>query len=129
MTNEDALAFARKHIETWNSHDLDAIANSYAEDVELTSPVAAALRGNAVVRGRAALRAYAALGIEKYPELRFELADVFLCVSSITLLFWGAGGRLVAEVLFLNDEHQIERVFAHYGVASAGALDGQGAAG
>lgn len=121
MTEDQALAFAKKHVETWNSHDLDAIASLYAVDVELVSPVALALRGDPVVRGRAALRAYAALGLEKYPELEFELVDVFLCVSSVTLLFWGAGRRLVAEVLVLNERLEIERVLAHYRVGPPGA--------
>lgn len=123
MTEEDAFAFARAHVAAWNSQDLDAIANLYSETVELTSPVAARLRGDPVVRGRAAIRAYAALGIEKYPDLHFELVDVFLCVSSVTLLFWGAGRRLVTEVLFLNEQHEIERVFAHYRIAASGAAD------
>lgn len=128
MTEDQALAFAKKHVETWNSHDLDAIASLYAEDVDLVSPVAAALRGDPVVRGRAALRAYAALGLDKYPELQFELVDVFLCMSSVTLLFWGAGRRLVAEVLLLNEKQEIERVLAHYRVAPAGALHDREAA-
>jgi hypothetical protein len=74
-----------------------------------------------VVRGRAALRDYATLGIGKYPDLRLELVDVFLCTSSVTLLFRGAGGRLVAEVLFVGADHAVERVFAHYRVVQASA--------
>jgi hypothetical protein len=114
MNEAEALKFARKHIETWNSHDLDAIVQLYSESVELISPLAAALRGDPTVRGRDALRAYFSAGLQKYPALRFELVNTFLCHSSVTLLFKGAGERLVAEVLFIGDDQKIERVYAHY---------------
>lgn len=114
MDAAEALRFAEKHVATWNSHDLDAIMELYAEGAELISPLAASLMGEPVVRGRQALRAYFARGLAKYPELRFELVDTFSCVSSVTLLFWGAGGRLVAEVMHLDARGKIERVFAHY---------------
>lgn len=114
MNDAQALAFARKHVETWNSHDLEAILAMYSESAELYSPLAASLRGDAAVRGREALREYFVAGLQKYPELRFELVDTFLCQSSVTLLFKGAGGRLVCEVLFVDATGKVERVFAHY---------------
>jgi hypothetical protein len=118
MNDEEAIRFAEKHVATWNTHDLDAIALLYAESAELVSPLAAALTGAPVVRGRAALRAYFARGLEKYPDLRFELVDTFRCVSSVSLLFRGAGGRLVTEVLHLDEHGKIERVYAHYRCAA-----------
>ena len=114
MTAEEALAFAQKHIDTWNTHDLDAIMALYSQSVELVSPLAATLAGSPTVRGQADLRDYFERGLGKYPELHFELVDTFLCHSSITLLFRGAGRKLVAEVLFLDSESKIERVLAHY---------------
>ncbi|MEN9578502.1 MAG: hypothetical protein RJA70_1511 [Pseudomonadota bacterium] len=118
MTEAEALQFAQKHIETWNSHDLDAIIQLYSESVELISPLAAALRGSPVVKGHDALREYFGLGLQKYPNLCFELVNTFLCDSSVTLLFKGAGKRLVAEVLFIDAAHKVERVYAHYLCAS-----------
>jgi hypothetical protein len=114
MTPEKAVLFARKHIDTWNSHELEAILDLYAEDAELVSPLAANLQGNATVRGRAALRAYFAAGLGKYPDLQFELLDTFLSESSITLLMRGAARHLVAEVLFLDAAAKITKVYAHY---------------
>lgn len=114
MDNAEAIRFAEKHIATWNAHDLDAIMDLYTESVELFSPLAAALTGEPIVRGREAVRAYFARGLAKYPDLRFELIDTFCCVSSVTLLFSGAGKKLVAEVVHLNDSGKIERVYAHY---------------
>ncbi|HYQ01147.1 MAG TPA: nuclear transport factor 2 family protein [Polyangiaceae bacterium] len=119
MTADEALAFARKHVETWNTHDLDAIMALYSPSVELVSPLAGAIAGSSAVRGHANVRAYFERGLQKYPELTFELVDTFLCDSSITLLFYGAGRRLVAEALFLDAESKIERVFAHYRVGAS----------
>jgi hypothetical protein len=114
----DAIRFAQKHVATWNTHDLDAIMTLYADSAELVSPLAGNLTGEPVVRGRDALRAYFARGLEKYPDLRFELVDTFTCVSSVTLLFYGAGRRLVAEVMHLDQQGKIEKVFAHYRCAT-----------
>jgi len=119
MTADEALAFARKHVETWNTHDLDAIMALYAQSVELVSPLASAIAGGSTVRGHTNVRAYFERGLQKYPELRFELVDTFLGDSSVTLLFYGAGRRLVAEVLFIGAESKIERVFAHYRIAGS----------
>src|SRR6478609_4866881 len=119
MTADEALAFARKHVETWNTHDLDAIMALYSQSVELVSPLAGAITGSSAVRGQENVRAYFERGLQKYPELKFELVDTFLCDSSITLLFYGAGRRLVAEVLFIDAESTIERVFAHYRVGAS----------
>jgi SnoaL-like protein len=114
MNDAEALQFARRHVETWNSHNLDAIVGLYAESVELVSPVAAALRGSAEVRGRKDLREYFAQGLKKYPGLRFDLVHAFLCESSVTIIYYGPVGKLVAEVMFLGRDRKIEEVYAHY---------------
>jgi hypothetical protein len=118
LTASEALEFARRHVEVWNSHDLEAIVDLYTEDAELYSPLAALLQGEPAVRGRAALREYFERGLAKYPDLRFEIADVFRCQFSVTIHYYGAGRKRVAEVLFLRlghaSDHKIERVLAHY---------------
>lgn len=119
LTDAEALEFAGHHVEIWNRHDLDAIVELYTETAELVSPLAAALSGEPVIRGRAALREYFARGLEKYPELRFEIIETFRCRSSVTILYYGAGRRRVAEVMFLRDDHKIERVYAHYACTPA----------
>jgi hypothetical protein len=114
LTDAEALEFARKHVEVWNSHDLDAIVELYTEDAELVSPLAGQLAGDSALRGRAALREYFARGLAKYPDLTFEIIDVFRCQASVTIHYYGAGRKRVAEVVLLRDDHKIERVFAHY---------------
>ncbi|MET0793592.1 MAG: nuclear transport factor 2 family protein [Polyangiaceae bacterium] len=118
LDDAEALEFGRKHVQVWNRHDLDAIVEQYTETAELVSPLANVLRGDSTIRGRAALREYFARGLEKYPELEFEIIDTFRCQASVTLLYYGAGRKRVAEVMFLREDHKIERVFAHYLCAS-----------
>ncbi len=119
LNDAEALAFGRKHVEVWNGHDLDAILELYTESAELVSPLAGLLHGESTIRGRSALREYFARGLEKYPELEFEIIDTFRCQSSVTLLYYGAARKRVAEVMFLREDHKIERVFAHYLWAAA----------
>jgi hypothetical protein len=114
VNDAEALEFARTHVETWNTHDLDAIVALYAESAEHVSPLAASLRGEAGLRGHEAPREYFAQGLAKYPELRFEIVRVFRCQSSVTIVYYGAGRKLVAEVMHLGPGHKIEHVYAHY---------------
>jgi hypothetical protein len=114
LTAVEALQFAKRHVEVWNGHNIDAILDLYCEDAELVSPLAASLQGEPTIRGRAALRDYFSRGLAKYPNLCFEIIDVFRCGSSVTIHYYGAGRNRVAEVVFLTAEHKIERVFAHY---------------
>ena len=114
LTAVDAREFALRHVEVWNGHDLEAILDLYSDDAELVSPLAASLKGEPTIRGRAALRDYFGRGLAKYPDLRFEIIDVFRCQSSVTVHYYGAGRNRVAEVMFMSAEHKIERVFAHY---------------
>jgi hypothetical protein len=114
VTPDEAKAFADKHCAVWNTHDLDAILDLYADDVELASPLAAELTGDGVVRGKHALRDYFASGLRAYPDLEFKLLNTLLCVDSVTLYFTSVSDRPVAEVLFLDEHEKIRRVFAHY---------------
>jgi ketosteroid isomerase-like protein len=87
VTEQEARAFAREWLEAWNAHDLERILAHDAEDVVLTSPVAAERLGDpsGVVRGKAALRGHFALGLRVFPDLRFELGDVMWGLGSVVL--------------------------------------------
>jgi hypothetical protein len=114
MTDSEALAFARHHVAVWNSHDLEQILDLYTDDAELTSPLATGHTGGTVVKGRERLRQYFAAALNKYPRLHFELLNTLRCVNSVTLYFTSVSDRPVAEVLFLDANHKISKVFAHY---------------
>ncbi|WP_322753575.1 nuclear transport factor 2 family protein [Frankia sp. Cas3] len=113
-TVERAISFTEHHIAVWNKHDLDSIVELYAENVELTSPLAEQVVGTYVVRGRDGLRDYFGRALDANPELQFEIVDVLRGLDSITIYMRSVGGRMVAEVLVVNADGLIEKVFAHY---------------
>ena len=116
LTEADALKLAREWVEAWNSHDLERILEHYEEDVTLTSPVAAERLGDAAgtVRGKGALRAYFALGLEVFPELHFDLIDVMWGVSSVVLYYVNQRGTMTGEVMELAPSGRVRRVLANY---------------
>jgi steroid delta-isomerase-like uncharacterized protein len=117
VTKELAWELARDWVAAWNAHDLELILAHYADEVELTSPVAARLLGVAdgKVIGKAALRAYFQRGLEAYPELRFELKDVFAGLNSVVLLYANQNGTQTAEFMELSAAGKVIRVVANYG--------------
>jgi ketosteroid isomerase-like protein len=111
-----ARRFAERWYAAWNAHDLEAILEHYADDVEVSSPLLAALAGreDGRIAGKAALRAYFAAGLERYPELRFEPIALFTGVDSLVLHYCSATGALAAEVVFLDADDRVVRYLAHY---------------
>jgi ketosteroid isomerase-like protein len=59
-TDDEAWLFARRWIAAWNSGDLEAVLQDYADDVVLRSPRAAVVvpESGGIVRGKEALRSY-----------------------------------------------------------------------
>jgi hypothetical protein len=116
MDVQHARRFAEQWYAAWNAHDLAAILDHYADDVEMVSPLVSALTGGegSTMVGKDALRAYFAAGLERYPALHFEPIELFVGVGSLVLQYRGAGGNLSAEVVFLDREDKIARYFAHY---------------
>lgn len=119
MTAEQAWDFANDWISTWNSHDLEAILSHYDDAVELTSPVAARLLAlpDGKVIGKANLRAYFRRGLEAYPQLRFELQDVLVGLSSVVLYYKNQSASHTAEFMEFSAEGKVVRVVANYAVS------------
>ena len=109
-------AFATDWIEAWNAHDLERILSHYAEDVVLTSPIAARRLGDprGTVRGRAALRDYFAAGLAARPDLRFTLRRIHHGVGSLCLAYETDEGRHAAELMEFDDAGAVSRVVATY---------------
>jgi ketosteroid isomerase-like protein len=116
ITENAARKLAREWVEAWNSHDLARILEHYAEDVTLTSPVAAERLGDpsGTVRGKAALKAYFELGLKAYPSLYFDLVDVMWGVSSVILYYVNQRGTMTGEVMELGPTGLVTRVLANY---------------
>lgn len=116
ITEAAARKLAHEWVEAWNAHDLERILEHYEDDVTLISPLAAERLGDpaGAVRGKAALRAYFALGLEAFPELRFDLVDVMWGVSSVVLYYVNQRGTMTGEVMELAPSGRVARVLANY---------------
>lgn len=116
MTREEAWEFAHHWVAAWNAHDLDLILTHYENTVELTSPVAAQLLGTpeGKVVGKTDLRAYFQKGLAAYPDLRFDLENVFWGVNSVVLCYANQRGTRSAEFMELSASGKVVRVVANY---------------
>jgi hypothetical protein len=117
MKIEDAEAFVREWIESWNAHDLERILAHWADDCTFRSPLALELVGDGVVRGKAALRDYWRLGLAKSPGLRFELIGIFVGHDSLVIHYRNQRGQISAEWLRLDSDGRAVEGAAHRGVA------------
>jgi ketosteroid isomerase-like protein len=103
------LAFARRFADewaaAWNSHDLERILVHYADDVVFVSPKIVQLVGDpsGVVRGKDALRAYWARGLQLLPGLHFTVEDVRASIDSVVINYRNERGHAVSEVLMFRD--------------------------
>ena len=116
LTKEEAWNLANLWVAAWNAHDLDLIMTHYDDTVELTSPVAAQLLGvpDGKVVGKANLRAYFRRGLEAFPELHFQLADVLCGMNSVVLYYANQKGTRTAEFMELSPTGKVARVVANY---------------
>jgi ketosteroid isomerase-like protein len=115
ITKDFALRFAEDWIESWNSHDLDRILSHYTADFEMASPIIATMMNetSGTLHGKEAIRVYWGKALAQLPELRFELADVFVGAASATITYRGHRG-LSAEVFWFNADGKVYRAAAHY---------------
>jgi ketosteroid isomerase-like protein len=115
LTQAAADSFAAQWIAAWNSHDLEAILTHYALDIEFVTPMAEAITGNAVVHGSSALRAYFAAGLERFPDLRFELRDAVVGSGSVALDYRSVRSMRCIETMTLDRDLRVVHARAHYG--------------
>jgi ketosteroid isomerase-like protein len=116
-----AEQFAADWIDAWNAHDLDRVMSHYADDFEMSSPfiVQVASEPSGTLRGKAAVGAYWKKALELILDLHFELISVLVGVTSVTLYYKGARGRLAAEVFHFGAEQKVSKAFAHYDASAA----------
>jgi len=88
----------------------------YSEQIEFVSPFVVKLldERTGTIRGKEALRGYFSKGLEKYPDLTFDLCKVFLGVRSVMVYYESVNNLMAAEAMELDDRGLIARVLAHY---------------
>lgn len=94
-----AAAFAREWQAAWNSHDLTRILAHYDDNIIFRSAKALALVGSGVVRGKDALGAYWAKALDKQPDLKFAVLDVFAGHDMLVITYRNHRRVLAAETL------------------------------
>jgi ketosteroid isomerase-like protein len=101
----------------WNAHDLEGILSHYSDEVVFTSPFVAKLGTDpdGRLRGKAALREYFALALERFPDLRFEPIALLTGARSMVLHYHSVEDRLAAELLVLGADGLVDESVAHYG--------------
>lgn len=116
MTREQAVEIARHWVESWNARDLEAVLTHFDDEARFVSPKAATLTGNAVVRGKAALRSYWQLALSRIGSLRFALESVL----------WDGERRTMTIVYRREIDAQSDRAceFLRFG-DSGRAVDGE----
>lgn len=113
---EFARAFTQDWIDAWNTHDLERILAHYADEVQLTSPIARRFGdGCGVIRGKAALGEYFRQGLQAYPTLRFDFLEVLWGLETIVVRYINnVRGGPAAEVMLFSKEGQVTHVWANY---------------
>lgn len=116
LTEKNIREFAADWVGAWNSHDLETILAHYADNVVLTSPVAARLLNDpaGTVKGKENLRRYFERGLQAYPDLRFELLDVLWGLSSVVLYYINQVGTKTGEFMAFDESGKVVRVVANY---------------
>jgi ketosteroid isomerase-like protein len=120
LTSIFAEQFAAPWIAAWNSHDLTAILSHYTEDFEMASPFIAQVMNepSGKLQGKPNVAAYWAKGLERSPDLHFELLTVLTGADSVTLYYRNHRGQFAAEVFWFAENGKVEKAAAHYTVAT-----------
>jgi DNA-binding transcriptional MocR family regulator len=107
---------ADRWLEAWNAHDLDAIVDLYAEEIDFASPTIAALGGSKEGRlsGREELRAHFARGLERAPGLAFMEEALLTGPGGYALVYRREDGARVVESVELDEHGQAIRARAFY---------------
>jgi hypothetical protein len=104
--------FAKTWEQGWNSHDLDVIMAHYRDDIVFRSQKAAALVGQGELRGKAALRAYWAAALERQPDLRFRVQEVFVGHEMMVISYLNHRNVLAAETLYFDHDGKVYQAAA-----------------
>ncbi len=111
-----AQELAEEWIAAWNAHDLDAIMSLYSPAVVFQTPTIIDSLGipDGRVEGLDRLREHFARGLERLPDLRFELEEVYTGVHAVAMTYRWHDGTPVCELHEYDAEERIERVQALY---------------
>ncbi len=108
----DYKSFAQSWEQGWNSHDLDLIMAHYHDDIVFRSRKAVPLVGKGEISGKKALRDYWSVALERQPDLRFDIQDVFEGHEMLVISYLNHRGILAAETLYFDDDGLVSQAAA-----------------
>lgn len=123
MTRDDALAFAERWADAWNSRDVERVLAHFDTRVEFTSPTALAVVGTPTVRGKQLLREYWTKALAQIVSLRFVVDRVVWDPESqeLAIIYTSESNgkaKRVSENLRFNTAGQIIAAEVFHGVAT-----------
>ncbi|MDJ1505141.1 nuclear transport factor 2 family protein [Xanthocytophaga agilis] len=116
LTKEIATEFAHDWVDSWNKHDLDRVLDHYTDDFEMTTPLIVSLMNepSGTLSGKDRVRNYWEKGLEKYPDLHFQIIDVLSSVSSVTIYYTSVLNKKAVEFFLFNEQGKVYKAIAHY---------------
>lgn len=81
----------------WNSHDLNYILRHYAEGVVFRSRKAIPKTGQGILHGKSSLAQYWRAALDRQPNLKFSVQQVFIGHDSIVITYRNHAGLVAAE--------------------------------
>lgn len=116
--------FAQTWADAWNRRDVEAVLAHFVDDVVFTSPTALVVTGNAVVRGKQALRAYWLAALTKVESIHFTVDRVLweagrreLAIIYVERI--NGASRMVSENLVFSDAGLVTRAEVFHGARLA----------
>jgi ketosteroid isomerase-like protein len=116
LSDQRATELAAEWVAAWNAHDLNAIMDLYAPGIVFQTPTIIDSLGipDGRVEGLEDLREHFSRGLERLPDLRFDLEQVYCGVHSLAMTYRWADGTPVCELHEYDSQERIERVQTLY---------------
>ena len=112
MTEDEMRAYAVEWEASWNAHDLGRILSHYTDDVQFRSRKAIPTMGTGLINGKDALQAYWSGALERQPDLRFTVTNVFLGADMMVIGYTNHRGVEAAETLYFNAHGKVYQAAA-----------------
>ena len=112
MDAMEAHAAARDWIDAWNSHDARRVVDHFAEDVVVSSPLAAERRpgSHGTLHGKEAVLAYYEEGLVLAPDLRFTLVAACVGIDELVIVYRNQRDLLVTESMRFDAQGDVVEV-------------------
>lgn len=116
LSAEQAQRLAAEWVAAWNAHDVEAIMALYAPQIVFQTPTIIDTLGipDGRVSGKQRLREHFARGLDRLPDLRFELENVYVGVRSLAITYRWHDATPVCELHEYDQDDLIVRVQALY---------------